>query len=238
MKTYGRYIVFGLMACLACSCNKPETASPEATAEVKKAQKAPTQSPEEAAKLAERNKKLQAQTEKLRNEGHLIAPRVDINFNVVGTNEKISFDDAHRSWEFKKNAITRCYHEVLLFNMEAKGDVSVKLARGTDANIQISEYKTSFTDPDFDDCMHRAFRAWRLPENAEISAQLTFASRPAPTADEIRQMFGSPDHHEHDHAPKAEQAEPKAELAEPKAELAEPKAELAEPKAEQAEHQH
>lgn len=181
-----RIFILGLAACLALGCNKKADDNKAAQTQQNNAQ---TQDPEENARIAARAEKVKAQVEKLRKEGKILAPRVDLRFNVVNTNERISFDDATRSWEYKRAPISRCYQEVLLFDETVKGEMSFKLARGTDEKIEVSAFKTTIADPDFSDCVKRALNTWRLPEQATIEASITLSSRPAPTAEEIRQTY-------------------------------------------------
>lgn len=192
--------ILGLAICLAFGCNKKADDNKTAQPQQNNAQ---TQDPEEAARIAARAEKVKAQVEKLRKEGKILAPRVDLRFNVVNTNERISFDDATRSWEYKRAPISRCYQEVLLFDETVKGEMSFKLARGTDEKIEVSAFKTTIADPDFSDCIKRALNTWRLPEQAAIEASITLNSRPAPTAEEIRKIYqpnsnpGNPPHEDH-----------------------------------------
>lgn len=203
MKFYMTYFVAGLMACIAFGCNKPASDKPASGTSVSDNSNVQAEDSEIAARRAAREEKVRAQAEKLRKEGRMLAPRVDIQFNVTQTNERISFDDAMRSWEYKKGTMSRCYKEVLMFNEAAKGTISVKLSRGTDAKILVSNFSTTMNDPDFDDCVKQVFATWRLPEQAEIEAHLTLSARPAPTPEEIRQIYGtggnSVGHHNHDH---------------------------------------
>ena len=207
MERYTRYFIFGLLTCLAVGCNKPTVDSkPSEQSDKPEVQ---SLSPEEMAKREARVQKLNEQAKKLREEGKILGPRVDIQFEVVQT-EGISQDDAQRSFAFKKATLSRCYQELLMFDETVKGEISVKLSRGTDQKIEVADLTTTIKDPDFLDCAKQGFEAWRLPEQAKIEARLTFTSRPAPTAEEIRAIHGNPKHagHDHDHQPQPPVAQP------------------------------
>lgn len=188
---FASLLLWGLTGCHS----KPAepAPAPEPAPQVK-----PEPSAEEQAAEKERAKRDMEQAKKLAKSGQVLPPRDSIAMEIVAHNDKISFDDANRAYEFIKSGIRMCYMRVLAYDLTAKGSSTLDLSVGSGRTVEATVSESDIHAEDFESCLQKASHNWLAPEGAKVTLKLTFTSDPPPTVEEFRQMIDSADPNDHD----------------------------------------
>ena len=136
--------------------------------------------------------------EKMRKEGRLIPPASYVEAEVLDTN-KISQDDAERSFLFRKPAIHHCYMNALAENGVFNGKYTLRLKNTGTPNPEVSEVETDVPES-MAKCVATAVERWPVPDGADFKVSLVFTARER-TIDELRLAIPDDghDHHHHHH---------------------------------------
>lgn len=145
--------------------------------------------------------KLEEMKEKLKAEGRIVPPRPTVQFNIKDTNERLSFADAQRSYQYTKGAIKRCYMNAIVADEHAAGVVELTLRRSADEHdTQIVRYSSSSMPEGFETCMRDMAKRWPLPVDAVMSIELKLSSVKPPSIEELRRQTAGLPSAGHDHA--------------------------------------
>lgn len=111
------------------------------------------------------------------------------HMEVVSTNDRISIEDAERSYLFRKSAIEHCYLIALARDESAKGFVGLTMKRdsGTEKAV-LDKMETDIKTEKFEECVTNAVDRWPLPEGAQITVKIHFSSKPAPSVEELQKL--------------------------------------------------
>ncbi len=172
---------------------QPSAPKADAGSDAKPAQEqAKPETPQIDQEKLERDK---AQAQKLIVGGQVLPPVVDVSFNAESVNERLTMEDADRSFMFSQTAVRLCYKNILGYHPDAKGTVTATI-RHDESGIKIESFSNSIDVDGFESCIREALSHWRLPDGAQMSFSLDFSSKPGPTLEEFRELHG----HGHDHA--------------------------------------
>lgn len=152
----------------------------------------------------ERAKELQ---ERLKREHRMIPQRPVIKMSVESSNERISATDIERSYLYREGATKRCYLIALAVDPDAKGELSLELARTENDNETVVRgYETTgkLDDEEFKSCIVAMAKRWPLPTGAELKVKFDLDALPAPTVEELRRENAKYEYriqkdHDHDH---------------------------------------
>ena len=137
----------------------------------------------------------------------MIPQRPVIKMSVESSNERISATDIERSYLYREGATKRCYLIALAVDPEAKGELSLELARTENDNETVVRgYETTgkLDDEEFKSCIVAMAKRWPLPTGAELKVKFDLDALPAPTVEELRRENAKYEHrihkgHDHDH---------------------------------------
>lgn len=189
-----------LMLCLAgmAGCGAKEVGSISGEDAVKAA---PAAAPEVKAdhKDPAKYERDRAQATKLLEDGHVLAPRVVENFEVIRTNDRMSIEDGRRAFEFRKTAFRHCYREALAYNLDLKGELRMAVKYAGSGQASVERFEMSMQADGLEACFRDAASKWLLPEGAEVEFKIDYSTRAAPTPEEIRKVNDTHGNHDHDH---------------------------------------
>ncbi|MBQ9242334.1 MAG: hypothetical protein IJ165_03775 [Proteobacteria bacterium] len=191
-----------LMLCLTgmAGCGAREVGSISGE-EAAKAETAPAAAPEVKAEQRDPAKfeRDRAQATKLLEDGHVLAPRVVENFEVIRTNDRMSIEDGRRAFEFRKTAFRHCYREALAYNLDLKGSLRMSVKYAGSGQASVEHFEMSMQADGLEACFRDAASKWLLPEGAEVEFKIDYSTRAAPTPEEIRKVNDTHGNHDHDH---------------------------------------
>ena len=137
--------------------------------------------------------------EKMRKEGRIVQPLINIQLQVLD-NHQISNEDVERSFLFRKAAITRCYSIELAMSGVFAGKASFRLKHVEDSGKpEVSEFSTDLPN-EMASCVMAATERWPVPNGADFKVALEFSAIER-TVEDIQKLVPADEHEHHHHLP-------------------------------------